>query len=96
MQRIVILKMGTIGLAYNKRNATLNGMVLDKLVVENDEVESPILLNAFLFNRRKRINYSIVCETFCTVGTLEFDSLMSSLRECETDYEFWLQFQDSD
>jgi len=33
MQKVVILKTGTMGMAYKKRNATLNGMVLGKMVV---------------------------------------------------------------
>ena len=72
--------MGTVGLAYNKKNATLNSMILDKISVENDEYDPPVLLNTFLFNRRKSINYSVICETFCTVASLEYDALMSSLR----------------
>ena len=33
LQQVAILKMGTIGMAFKKRNATLNGLVLDKIVV---------------------------------------------------------------
>lgn len=88
--------MGTVGMAYNKRGATLNGLVLDKIAVENDETGNPVLLNAFLFNKSKRYNYSLICESFCTIGKLEFETMISSLRHSEVDYEFWKQFYDSD
>jgi hypothetical protein len=80
MQKVNILRMGTVGLAYKKRNAKMNGLVLDKIVVFDDEVDEPVLLNAFLFNRRKKINYSVLCESFCTIAHLEFDTLMMLLR----------------
>jgi hypothetical protein len=70
MLKVNILKMGTVGLAYKKKNAKLNGLILDRIMVENDEVDNPVLLNAFLFNKGKRLNYSIICESFCTVGHL--------------------------
>ena len=82
LTQVAILRMGTMGMAYKKRNATLNGMVLDKFVVENDQKDRPILLNAFLFNRRKRVNYSLICETYCTVATLSFEDLTKNLKEC--------------
>ena len=52
--------MGTIGQAYNKKNSTLNGMVIEKISIENDGEKPPVLLNIFLFNRRKKISYSII------------------------------------
>ena len=33
MQKVNILKMGTVGLAYKKKNAKLNGLVLDRISV---------------------------------------------------------------
>ena len=96
LQTVCILRMGTVGMAFRKRGATFNGMVLDRLAVESDTHGDPILLNVFLFNRRQRINYSLVCETFCTVATLDFEQLWTSLRENELDYEQWRKYYDSD
>lgn len=91
-----ILRSGTVGLAYHKRNATLNGLVLDKYMVEEDESGCPVLLNHSLFNKRSSINFSIVCESFCTLAHLSTEDMWKHLQGCEVDYEFWKQFYDSD
>lgn len=82
MHRVTILREGTVGLNYQRKNATLNGLVLERLIVEDAVSASPVLLNVFLFNKAKRIRYGIVCETFCTVAQLEFDDLHRCLSSC--------------
>lgn len=53
-----MLRMGTLGLAFEKKDAaTLNGMILDHIIVNNIEEENPVLLNVFMMNRTKHLNY---------------------------------------
>ena len=96
MSKVHILKKGTVGLAFNKRNSKLNGLVLDKIVVNDDEVDNPVLLNSFLFNKARAINYSIICENFCTIAHMDISTVVDSLKAIEADYEFWRQYYDSD
>jgi hypothetical protein len=54
MEKVYFLRMGTVGLAYKKRGANLNGLVLDRIDVDDIGVKNPVLLNAFLFNRSRK------------------------------------------
>lgn len=54
IRQIYCLRMGTVGLAYKKRGSSLNGLVLDRVVVDDIAIRNPVLLNAFFFNRGKK------------------------------------------
>ena len=84
-----MLRMGTLGLAFEKKDAaTLNGMILDQIVINNIEEENPVLLNVFMMNRTKHLNYQIICQTFCNVAFIKFDRFDKCIREVDIDYEF--------
>lgn len=96
MRKVYMLRMGTVGLGFAKKGASLNGLVLDKIVIENMEEENPVLLNVFLLNRSRHLNYEIICESFCNVAFLEFSTFEECIREDGADYEFIKQTYDSD
>ena len=90
-----MLKMGTVGMAYYKEGAAINGIVLDSVVI--NDIEHPVLLNSFLLNRSRSLNFWLICQDFCNVAFIDFNIFAQCLRETDAaDYEFFRFYYDSE
>lgn len=80
LDRIYILKMGTLGMGYYKEGASINGLILDQVTVKHISMNHPVLLNSFLLNKSRRLNFWLICQSFCNVTSLKIEIFIKILQ----------------
>ncbi len=66
LRKIMFLKHGKIGFAYDKKGSHLNGLILEVREIDKDK-STPYLLNKQLLSRTRKFNYRVVAQDYCVM-----------------------------
>ena len=100
---IMILKTGTVGLAYKKYGSYLNGTIVQEVSVEEKEVltpdgtfedkMTPVLLNTDFLSQTKKINYDIIAQNYSFVYLISYSDFYEVIKVSEIDASYFFSIR---
>jgi hypothetical protein len=88
---LLILKGGEVGFTCRKNGCDFNNTVVDQIKVSN--ISEPLLLSLSFINT-PRLTYEIKSLEYSILYFLDFESIMSILKESEMDHELYCLLRD--